>query len=650
MPGEMTLPAIALLPLLAGLLVAGFAPAWQRWFGVERALMLAFRIALGGTLLAALLLGTVVSALAQRPGLSSAQSVAWARVGHTTTLGLDVELDALALVVAGLALVVALAVQIAALGDLRGGARALGRSGLALGGTLLLALSATAWGAAIGWQILALVAGACGHVHGDRAQGAGPEGHVESDRAQEAGLKGQVDNGRRRPWGRASDAGLWLALLMMVLGVGELGLAALERSALLAGRSALVLTSIGGASLATIAALGLALAVLGRMRGLSAALRGEQPATRAVLHSLVAGAGVLLLLRLHMLLTLAPGVMAGFCVVGAGLALGCGVAALRAQGSVALGRVTQAQLGLMLAAVGLGAWVPACGLLLAHGLASGALVLAPDGRVGRGARWLAALALAGLLPIGAGLWSGELLGAGAVYLSAWSPGLNVAVTVLMALAVMVVAAALACFTADRSPAGGGPERALATVGLALAAAFVGLIDLPGASMALRMRLGPVFGPSWVLPDEFALGPRTPFTVGEARWGVIAAMLLAAIGLALGPRLKAWVARLPAVTWPSGQGLARRARALVHALHELGEHKLSPLLFMDPFAVRAVRAPGPERAQVGLLLGLLGALVVLGFVYCNPDVAQVGPSRVYPVDVGGLDPALLGSGRAREATP
>ena len=48
-----------------------------------------------------------------------------------------------------------------------------------------------------------------------------------------------------------------------------------------------------------------------------------------------------------------------------------------------------------------------------------------------------------------------------------------------------------------------------------------------------------------------------------------------------------------------------------------------------------------------MLGLLGALVVLGFVYCNPDVVQVGPSRVYPVDLGGLDPALLGSGRSRE---
>jgi len=57
----------------------------------------------------------------------------------------------------------------------------------------------------------------------------------------------------------------------------------------------------------------------------------------------------------------------------------------------------------------------------------------------------------------------------------------------------------------------------------------------------------------------------------------------------------------------------------------------------------LRAPGPEA-----VLGLLGALVVLGFVYCNPDVVQVGPSRVYPVDLGGLDPALLGSGRSRES--
>ena len=62
MPGELTLLAIALLPLMAGLLVAGFAPRWRRWFGAERALMVAFRIALGGTLLAALLLGTAATA------------------------------------------------------------------------------------------------------------------------------------------------------------------------------------------------------------------------------------------------------------------------------------------------------------------------------------------------------------------------------------------------------------------------------------------------------------------------------------------------------------------------------------------------------------------------------------------------------------
>jgi hypothetical protein len=650
MPGELTLLAIALLPLLAGVVVAGFAPAWRRWFGDERALMLAFRIALGGTLLAALLLGTAAATLARRPELSPMQPVAWARAGYTTTLGLDVELDALALVIAGFALMGALAVQIAALGDPRGGARALGRSGLALGGALLLALSTTGWGAALGWQVLALVAGACG-----AGAGAGPMGHVPGDMAVGTGSEGHVpgDSERRGPWARASDAGVWLALLMLALGVGELGLGALERAAQMAGRSRLVAATFGGVSLASIAALGLALAVLGRMRGLPAALRGEGPMTRAVLHGLVAGAGLLLLLRLHTLLTLAPVVMAGLTVLGAGLALLAGVAALRERdGAATLARVTQAQLGLMLAAMGLGAWVPACGLLLAHGLASGALALAPEGRVGRMSRWLAALALAGLVPIGAGLWSGELLGAGALYMSAWSSGLNVAVTAMMIVAMIAVAGALGRIARERPVTGGGPERGLTAMGLGIAAACVGLMDWPGASEALRMRLGPVFGPSWLLPGEFALGPRPPFTVGDARWGVLAAVVLAAVGLGLGSRLQAWALRMPAITWPSGQRIARRGRALVRAMHELGEQKLGPWLFMDPFAVRTARAPGPERAQRGLLLGLLGALAVLGFVYCNPDVVQVGPSRVYPVDVGGLDPALLGSGRTREseATP
>jgi len=603
--------------------------------------MLGFRIALGGTLLSALLLGTVVATLARRPELEPIQRVAWARVGYTTTLGLDVELDALALVVAGFGLMVAFAVQIAALGDVRGGTRALGRSGLALGGTLLLALSASAWGAALGWQVLALIAGGCGR----------PEGHVPQDRVLGAGAEGHVpqDSERRGPWARASDAGVWAGLLIVAVGVGELGLQALERAAMMGEGSRLLVVDIGGLSLATVAALGVVLAVLGRMRGLPAALRGEGPMTRAVLHGLVAGAGVLLLLRLHVLLALAPGVMAGLTVLGAGLALVAGVAGLRAQESaVRLARVTQAMLGLMLVAVGLGAWVPACGLLLAHGLASGALALAPEGRAGLVSRWLAGLALAGLGPIGAGLWSGELLGASALYMSAWSPGLNGVVTLLVVLAMLAIAGALGAVAGDRSPSGGGPERGLTAVGLGLAAVCVGLMDMPGIGEALRLRLEPVFRLSWLLPGEFALGPRPPFAVGDARWGVIAALVIAALGLGLGSRLGAWASRVPAITWPSGQGALRRGRALVRALHELGEQKLGPLLFMDPFEVRAARAPGPEKTQRGLVLGLLGALVVLGFVYCNPDVVQVGPSRVYPVDLGGLDPALLGSGRSRES--
>lgn len=663
--GEVTLLAIALLPLAAGLLVAGFAPAWRRWFGEARALLLAARIALGGTLLAALLLGSALSALARRPELSPAQSLAWARVGHTSAIGLDVELDALALAVAGLALLVALGVQIAALGDPRGGIRALGRSALALGGTLLLALAATAWGAALGWQILALVAGACGakgHVGEDMSDGAGSAGHVGEDMSDGAGSAGHVGEdmaeragggARRGPWARAADAGVWLALLMMALGVGELGLGALERAAQLGERARPVVASfggpLGGLSLATVAALGLAVAVLGRALGLPAALRGEGPATRAALHGLVAGAGALLLLKLHLLLTLAPVVMAGLAVVGAGLALAAGGAGLRAQGAAAtLARVSQAQVGLLLAAVGLGAWVPACGLLLAQGLTGAALALAPAGRVGAAARWLAALALAGLLPVGAGLWAGELLGAGALYLSAWSPGLNVAVAVTLGLALLAVAGALGRVAG--APGRGGPERAAVAMVLAIAAVGVGLLDLPGVREALRLGLGPVFAVSWSLPGALALGPRPPFSVADARWGALAVALLAALGLGLGPRLRGWAGRLPALAWSPGPGLARRGRALVRALHELGEQRLLPLLTLTPLAVRGARAPGPEAPQRGLLLALFGALTVLGFVYCNPDVAQVGPSRVYPVDLGGLDPALLGSGRAREPAP
>ena len=683
MRGQVSLLAIVALPLAAGLLVSALGPAWRRWFGPERALALAGRLALGATVLAGLLLGTALYASSVRPEIATAQPIGWARVGFTTALDLDLELGGLAALVAGLGLLVALAVQIAALGDPRGGLAALGRSGLLLGATLLLALAGTVWGAALGWQITALVAGAAGrrgpgghvvrdmsggtgpegHVVGGMSEGAGSEGHGVRDMSGGAGSEGQVAGdgagaeadgprgGDGARWARIGDAGVWLAVLATAVGVGDLGIAALTRGALLGVDSRLFAGSLGGplagASLASVAAAGLAVAVLARAHGLGAALRGEGPASRAALHGLAAGAGVLLLLRLHVLVALAPTMMAALTVVGAAYAAGAGVAGLRADdGAQALARVSQAQVGLMLAAVGLGAWVPACGLLLAHALASGALALASaaDGRVGLAARWLAGLALAGLLPGALALWSGELLGAGYMYMSAWSPALNVVAAGLIAAALLAIAGATGHVLRDRSQGTGGAEVALGAGLLALAVVGVGALDVPGAQGGLRVWLTPEFAASWLLRGELALGPRPPFSVAMARWGVGAAMVLAGAGLWAAPRLRAWALRLPAPGL-SLDGLRRRGRALVRALHELGEQRALRALFLRPAEVQAARAPGPEDPQGGLWLGLLGALAILGFVYCNPDVVQLGPSRVYPVDLGGLDPRLLGSARA-----
>lgn len=628
MGAHVSLLAIAGLPLLAGLLICGCAPAWRRWFGDEGALAVAGRVALGATLLSGLLVAAAVYALRVRPDLSPTQLVPWAGAGRTTALDLDLELGGLALAVTVVALLVALAVQIAALGDPRDGARTLGRSALLLAGTGLLALSATVWGAALGWQLVALVTGwSRGHVAQDMSPGTGPEG--------QAG----------RGWGRLAQVGVWLAVLVTAVGAGDLGFAAIARGALLGEHASLLAMRLGGpfggVAPASVAAVALVIAALAGVAGLPAALRGASTAARAAVLGLASGAGVLLLLRLHVLLTLAPVVMAGLALAGATIAALAGVAGLRARGTEALARVAQAYLGLLLLAVGVGAWAPACGLLLAYALTGAALGL--EG--GRWSRWLAALALAGVVP-GALLWSGELLGAAFMYMSAGSPGLNVACAALAAVAALAIAGSMGHVLRDRSEGTGG-ELGLAAGLLALAAVLVAAIDVPGQIWALRVWIGPEFAASWLLPGEYALGPRPPYSLAMARLGAGAWFAIAALGVAVAPRLSAWASRLPLprVTLPD---LGRTGRALAAALHELGELQIFRPLLLGPTAV--ARAPGRADRQRGLVLALFGALAVLGVVYCNPDVSQLGPSRTYPVDVGGINPALLGTRRAGAAKP
>ncbi len=626
---HVSLLAIVALPLLAGLLICGFEGAWRRWFGAARALALAGRVALAGTLLSALLLAAAVYARTVRPDMASMQLVPWAGAGYTTALDLDLELGGLALAVSAVALVIGLAVQLAALADVQGGARSLGRTGLLLGGTLLLALAATLWGAALGWQIAMMTC----------LMGQGPE-----DRSSGTGAR----------W---ADAGVWLAVLVTAVGAGDLALVVVGRAGLFGAKTSLLVSSLGGPFVgltpASVAAVGLVVAVVARVHGLPATLREAPAATQAALLGLASGAGVVLLLRAHMLLTLAPTVMATLTIVGGAIAVMAGVAALRSgDPTETQARVSQSLLGFLLVAVGLGAWAPACGLLLAHALASGALALgrAAAGGAGHAARVLAALSLAGVLPTGATLWLGETLGVAWMYMSAWSPGLNAAAAAMCALAIVLVAGSLGHVVKDRSKGPGGAEVGLAAGLLATAAAMVALTDMPGSLTALRVGLGPELGASWMLPGDYALGPRPPYSVAQSRWAVAVLVPLAVAGLLLGGRLRVAAARLPAVPWPDGSGARRVARALVKALHELGERWLSAGLFLAPAQPRVARAAGTDNPRVGRTLALVGALMVLAVVYCNPDVAQVGPSRVYPVDVGGINPALLGSRRPAGAEP
>ena len=626
MQGQVSLLAIAALPVAAGVLISGFAPAWRRWFGEERALMLAGRVALGSTLLSGMLLALALYVLARRPDLAPVQDVLWASAGRTTVLALHLELGMLARVVCVVALTIALAVQVAALGDPRRGTGDLGRAALLLGGVLLTALATTVWGCALGWQIAALASGRLGQVAEDRSQGTGPFAQVA--------------------W-RWSDGGVWVAVLAIAIGAGDLGLDLVTRSVLFGAHSTLLLGGpLAGAAPVTVAAAGLLVAAAGRLGGLPAALRGEAAAGRAALLGLGAGAGLLLLLRLHVVLVLAPTLMAGLALVAGVGALGLAVAGLRGRGEDVLVRVAQAQLGLAALALGFGAWVPAAGLLLASGLASAAATLAwsTGGRTGSSLRWVSGVALAGLLPGGVALWSGEIGGAAFTYMSAWSPWLNWAAAGLVGCTLLAIAGSMGHVLRDRSSATGGPELALAGGVLTAGARAIGAIDVPGVAASLRVWLWPEFAASWLLRDDFGLGPLPQYRAEEARLGALVGVGVAAVGLLLAPRLRAWALRLPGFGWSPGAWLARRARALLAALHELGERRVLGLLLV-PGSPGVARAPGRGELQGALVLALLGAVAVLAVVFANPDVVQVGPTRVYPVDVGGLDPALLGSKRA-----
>ncbi len=628
MTPPMHLLGVVGLPLLAGVVIATAGPWWHHRFGAVRTVAMAARLAIGSTLLAALQMLMAVRSLQAHPTGARVDAWPWIRVGYTTVMDFSLELSGLAMVGAGVVLLTTLMLQLVALTRSEDGARWLARSALGLAGILLVVVSGNVWLAVIGWQLAVIAA-------------------TDDSEAPE-------DPTASRWFGRVrwTDAGAWLAAVAILLGAGGGEWLLLARSGLFVSQSSLLTHGLGGPFAAVppaaVAVVGLTVAVLGRLRDSS---RGQFIALPGLV--MATAAGGLLLLRMHMVLALVPTVMAAMALAGAILAAVAGLAgALARQPATALTRVTQAHFGLVLVGLGFGAWVPVCGLLLAHVLASTAVVTSREGgRMTRGMGALAGLALVGALPGGPLVWLGELAGASTFYVTAWAPGLHWVAGALVGLAVFGVAATVGLVLrgAFESPApapdtapGGHLAKAVATVVLATAAVVIALIDPPGGASVLRHALTSEFAPSWLLPGDYALGPSPGVTVQAVRWGAAPVFAVAVLGLLAGPllaRARTWVTARP----PRQRQGAPVATTLVEGAYNLGERGMAPWLLPGP---RLVRAAGPRAAHAVLVPGLIGILAVLGVVYCNPKVVTWGPSSTYPVDLGGLNPAMSGIPRGR----
>jgi hypothetical protein len=73
------------------------------------------------------------------------------------------------------------------------------------------------------------------------------------------------------------------------------------------------------------------------------------------------------------------------------------------------------------------------------------------------------------------------------------------------------------------PVSGGPELALGAGVLAVGAVAIGAIDVPGLEATLRAWVWPEFAGSWLLRDDYGLGPLPGYRVELARYGVVVAV-------------------------------------------------------------------------------------------------------------------------------
>ncbi|MGB1013202.1 MAG: hypothetical protein ACPG4T_03625, partial [Nannocystaceae bacterium] len=339
------------LPLIAGLLVTALglstrpnpnAHAWvqrlQRWLQPQIA-GLASRFCLGAAGLAGLLaVFTTQDLVAGSEPRVVFNPWMWAELGVGRPLAFGFQFDALAGFCACISLFCALMYH--AYAQMQGrGAGTHAAVAIATSGALMVALSRSLWVAAVGWHLAGAAAIAC---------------VVLAAPTQAAKLTAGWWAHRRQ---RITDLLLWVTIV--ALASLAIGFDPLTVTALMQERSVLLSRSIAGLSLAVIAALCLLAATARRLLSVVSGPLGEPDAGGEVIR-FVAGLGALALVcRLHMVVALAPGVMAGAAVFGIGLSLGGALIAAVATRNQARW-LWLVHVGLVLIALGLGDWVLAC--------------------------------------------------------------------------------------------------------------------------------------------------------------------------------------------------------------------------------------------------------------------------------------------------
>ena len=616
---------IPALPLFAALVGQLLAPRLAR--SPARYAALTLQLCVGSALLAGFLALSATSGLLADASAVRISETAWTwlEIGTTTALRFDLTLDHLAGTVIAALLGLTLCAQLAAAGR----PQQLLRITASLGAALLAILGDSLLIVAIGWHLLGAI----------------------------AVLSGERPSPRRLRALAVGDGALWLAFGLMTYSAGAPTISQILRSTLQGEASRPALLEIAGAPVATLAAVSLTVAIIARGLG-SPPARGGPVSPDGPLGVLLSGPmalllGIYLLLRMSPLFAVGSGALTALAAAGAGLALLATVRALVATApGEALAWVSRAQLGVLLVAVGVRAWVPALVLALVVAATRLGLGLASTSQAEQGETrrpWtrlgaaLNSLAAAGATPLGI-LPPIALIAAAAWGLGGWFHLLAALLVAITALLALVLARAHRRLYAD--PPGRPMEEplvALPTIVLGLGALALGVLCLPSLLTATGvpalLSLDPWPGllrPALRLAELLA----PTGAAGSQLQSALFVLLLVAgwLGTAAGRRmnLPSWTSggplpSLDAVTQPF-VALAKVPGALLRWIEELLA-ELRGQLYR-----RLWLADANPRPQVVLAL-IAGLAMTLGVIYCNPAVIVVGPTEVHPVDLGGINPLI-----------